>query len=75
MLTQLLSTVAAFQGGYGGPPAPRAAVAQRVAVMAAMPLPAGSLVALATPMNADGDVDIPALRELLRQAGQQEECI
>lgn len=35
-------------------------------MMAGMPLPAGSLVALATPMKEDGSLDIPALRELLR---------
>jgi len=34
--------------------------------MAGMPLPAGSLVALVTPMTEGGDVDIPTLRELLR---------
>ncbi|EOD04272.1 Dihydrodipicolinate synthase [Emiliania huxleyi CCMP1516] len=36
------------------------------AVMAGMPLPAGSLVALATPMTSTGEVDIATLRELLR---------
>jgi len=34
--------------------------------MAGMPLPAGSLVALATPMTSTGEVDIATLRELLR---------
>ena len=42
-------------------PAARAEV-----VMAGMRLPAGSLVALATPMTEDGAVDIPKLREVLR---------
>ena len=34
--------------------------------MAGMALPAGSIVALTTPMNDEGGVDIPALREVLR---------
>lgn len=34
--------------------------------MAGMPLPKGSLVALVTPMETDGMVDVPSLRELLR---------
>eukprot|EP00321_Phaeocystis_globosa_P016859 CAMPEP_0118843938 /NCGR_PEP_ID=MMETSP1162-20130426/84292_1 /TAXON_ID=33656 /ORGANISM="Phaeocystis Sp, Strain CCMP2710" /LENGTH=170 /DNA_ID=CAMNT_0006776045 /DNA_START=15 /DNA_END=524 /DNA_ORIENTATION=+ len=34
--------------------------------MAGMPLPAGSLVALATPMKENGDVDIPTLRKVLQ---------
>lgn len=37
-----------------------------VLTMSDMALPAGSLVALATPMTESGAVDIPALRELLR---------
>ncbi len=37
-----------------------------VLMAATMPLPAGSLVALATPMLDDGKVDIPTLRELLQ---------
>ena len=41
--------------------APQAAV-----MMAGMPLPAGSLVALTTPMKENGDVDIPTLRKLLQ---------
>lgn len=35
-------------------------------MMAGMALPQGSLVALATPMSSNGNIDIPALRELLR---------
>ena len=35
-------------------------------MMAGMPLPAGSLVALVTPMKDDGTVDIPCLRKLLQ---------
>ena len=35
-------------------------------MMSGMELPAGSLVALATPMHASGEVDIDTLRELLR---------
>ena len=35
-------------------------------MMAGMPLPIGSLVALVTPMKDDGKVDIPCLRELLQ---------
>ena len=35
-------------------------------MMAGMPLPSGSLVALATPMLEDGTVDIPTLRNLLQ---------
>jgi len=40
-------------------------------MMAGMPLPAGSLVALATPMKENGDVDIPTLRTLLRWHKEQ----
>jgi len=36
-----------------------------------MDLPAGSLVALATPMSESGEVDIPTLRELLRWHKEQ----
>jgi len=35
-------------------------------MMSGMALPAGSLVALVTPMTDDGQVDIPTMRELLR---------
>jgi len=35
-------------------------------IVAGMPIPAGSLVALATPMTEDNKVDIPVLRELLQ---------
>ena len=38
----------------------------RVSMVAPMPLPAGSLVALVTPMTESGAVDIPTLRELLQ---------
>jgi len=41
-------------------------VPRRHGVTMKMPLPAGSLVALATPMKDDGSVDIPTLRELLQ---------
>ena len=34
--------------------------------MAGMPLPAGSLVALATPMLESGGIDVPTLRKLLQ---------
>ena len=44
----------------------RACVAAASRMMAGMPLPAGSLVALATPMTSTGEVDIATLRELLR---------
>ena len=62
------SSLAAFVGQPFGPStvsysrsAPQAAV-----MMAGMPLPAGSLVALTTPMKENGDVDIPTLRKLLQ---------
>jgi len=37
-----------------------------VQMAAMLPLPAGSLVALVTPMTEDGKVDIPTMRDLLR---------
>lgn len=43
-----------------------AAARSNPAVMAGMPLPTGSLVALATPMQEDGKVDIATLRKLLQ---------
>ena len=49
-------------------PLPPAAAARcgGALLMSGMPLPAGSLVALATPMTDDGAVDVPKLRELLQ---------
>ena len=41
-------------------------VSRRHGVTMKMPLPVGSLVALATPMKDDGSVDVPTLRELLQ---------
>ena len=49
-------------------PAARSSAARQpfVTMMAGMPLPAGSLVALATPMTDEGAVDVPTLRSLLQ---------
>lgn len=70
MPSSLLSLVvgaAAFQPQGQLPARPRSLTAARCSsVTAVMPLPAGSLVALATPMLESGEVDINTLRELLR---------
>ena len=56
---------------FTAPPRPAHAPLRRrvggsAVVMAGMPLPTGSLVALVTPMTETGEVDIPTLRKLLR---------
>ena len=62
------SSLAAFVGQpFGTSTLSHSRTAPQAAVMmAGMPLPAGSLVALATPMKENGDVDIPTLRKLLQ---------
>ena len=62
------SSLAAFVGQpFGTSTLSHSRTAPQAAVMmAGMPLPAGSLVALATPMKENGDVDIPTLRKVLQ---------
>ena len=62
------SSLAAFVGQpFGTSTLSHSRTAPQAAVMmAGMPLPAGSLVALTTPMKENGDVDIPTLRKLLQ---------
>ena len=62
------SSLAAFVGQpFGTSTLSHSRTAPQAAVMmAGMPLPSGSLVALATPMKENGDVDIPALRKVLQ---------
>ena len=62
------SSLAAFVGQpFGTSTLSHSRTAPQAAVMmAGMPLPSGSLVALATPMKENGDVDIPTLRKVLQ---------